>query len=383
MTLDRSTLFMVLIGLCLVSGLGMAMRIRTSPGDRFLAYWIAGLFAGALALSGLAARSFIPDWLSIAAANALSLVAFSFAWNGLRIFGGRKPLWWVLALGLAIWFGACAIPQFYGSEPYRVALVSLLTTTASLMLVVEVLRNGTEKLPARIPLAALCGVHAVATAVRAGVALTDGLSGVTDLSRPFYTIGLFEPIFVLFGVIVTGLSMMQQRRERMLTHKASHDALTGLLNRGAFAEHAEALILDARLRRFDVAVLVFDIDFFKEINDHYGHAIGDQALVAFAEAMRSSLTPGYPAGRIGGEEFAALVIGVDGDGASLIAERIRSDFARRTATIDAAGITASASAGVSASRDAELGLEELMIRADEALYAAKRAGRDLVRLAAE
>ncbi len=383
MTLDRSTLFLVLIGLCLVAGVGMVMRLRAYPGDRYLVYWSAALLSGACALIGLAMRDWLPGWATIVAANALAFVAFSLAWNGLRVFGGRRPLWWPLAIGLAIWFGACAVPEFYASPPYRVALASVLTTIASLMLVAEVLRNRTDQLRARVPLAALCGIHAAATALRAVVAFVDGRNGVPDVSGTFYSIGLFEPIFILFGVIVTGLSMTQQRRELALTRKAAHDTLTGLLNRGAFMEQAEALLLDARARHKDVALLAFDIDFFKDINDRFGHAAGDRALVAFGDAARHVLREGDLAGRLGGEEFAVLLVGVKREAAALIAERIRSEFSRRTADLDGVAIAATACAGVSASTGAVMAFEALMIRADEALYAAKRAGRDLVRHAAE
>ncbi len=380
MILDPTTLFLVLIGLCLISGVGMVMRLRTYPQDVYLRYWAAALFVAALGLGGLALRNRIPDWISIDLANTLSLLAFGLAWTGLRVFGGRRPIWPLVLLWPALWLAICAVPAIHASMPYRAAYVSALTTLLSLMLAAEVLRNRTERLPARIPLAALCLFHAMATAIRLVAALYAGWHGDAELSPIFYSLGLFEPIFVLFGVIVTGLSMTQQRRERVLTLKAAHDDLTGLLNRGAFAERAEALIFEARAQQQSVALLVFDIDFFKAINDRYGHAAGDRTLVAFADAARHVLSATDPSGRLGGEEFAALLVGIDSDAASLIAERIRGEFARRTA--DGVGIAASASAGVSVSKGALTELGVLMMQADEALYAAKRSGRNLVRRAA-
>ncbi len=380
MNLDPATLFLVLIGLCLISGGGMLLRLRTYPEDHYLRYWSAALLVAALALSGLSLRDRIPDWVSIELANMLSLIAFGLAWSGLRVFGGRQPIWWAVALAPAIWLASCAVPAIYGSMPYRTVVTSTLTTILSLMLATEVLRSRAERLPARIPLASLCGVHALATAIRAVLAFHAGWRGEVELPPLLYSVGLFEPILVLFGIVITGLSMTQQRRERDLSVKAAHDALTGMLNRGAFTERAEALILEARAQKQSVALLVFDIDLFKAVNDRYGHAAGDRALVAFADAARHILSAANPSGRIGGEEFAALLVGTDCDGASLVAERIRGEFARRTAA--GVGITASASAGISVSEGAVMPLEIMMMRADEALYAAKRSGRNLVRRAA-
>ncbi len=115
MTLDPATLFLVLIGFCLVSGVGLGMRLHNRPGDRHLAYWCAAFLLGAVGLAGLAFRASLPPRISIDGANAVALIAFGLAWNGIRVFTGRRPNWWVVATAPAIWLVACQVPVIYAS----------------------------------------------------------------------------------------------------------------------------------------------------------------------------------------------------------------------------------------------------------------------------
>ena len=383
MTLDPATLFLVLIGFCLVSGVGLGMRLHNRPGDRHLGYWCAAFLLGALGLTGLAFRAYLPPRISIDAANAVALIAFGLAWNGIRVFTGRRPNWWVVATAPAIWLVACQVPVIYASQPFRTAVASGLITILTLMLAQMLWARGKENLPARVPLAALCTLHAGATLVRAIVALVVGLDGNVDLDPLFISIGLLEPIFVLFGVVIFGLVLTQQRRELVLSRKAALDGLTGLLNRGAFIEEAASRLAAAQADGRNAALLVFDIDYFKEVNDSFGHAAGDRALAAFAAAARQVVRATDPVGRLGGEEFATLLVGADREVGAAIAERIRAEFARRASLLESGRLRVTASAGVAATDSGHVPLETLMLRADEALYAAKRAGRDLVSHAAE
>nr|WP_246409214.1 GGDEF domain-containing protein [Kaistia hirudinis] len=175
--------------------------------------------------------------------------------------------------------------------------------------------------------------------------------------------------------------MTQQRTVHRLRRQASQDALTGLLNRGAFVEAASAQLKTATLTDSDIGLLLFDLDRFKEVNDSHGHAAGDAVLVAFAEILRRSLRQTDVIGRIGGEEFAALLTGVDARRANLIAEGIRLELARLA--IDHAGtaIATTVSVGLTIARARETGLTSLMERTDGALYMAKRGGRDRVETA--
>lgn len=166
-----------------------------------------------------------------------------------------------------------------------------------------------------------------------------------------------------------------------VTAKSETDALSGLLNRGGFERHAEAALRDAARRGLPVALVISDLDHFKAINDTFGHAAGDRVIEAFAGFLRGATSSHQIAGRIGGEEFAIALPGTNLSGARLFAEGARSAFAG----LPIGGLPDdkrfTASFGVAELRGEE-GISDLMRRADEALYDAKKDGRDCVRISA-
>ena len=382
MSLDPTTLFVVLLGFCAISGAGTFALWRSAPEETHFAYWSAGLVLGAFAVAGLALRGHIPNRLSIDGANLLALISLGLGWLGMRTFGGRRPDWIGFALPPLIWIVTCFIPTIYDSLAYRVAVASILSGAVALRMLLEVLYSRDRRLPGSSGVIFLCSFHIAIMAVRCVSVLLFGAGdGIDYLIRPLLVASLVEPLFVLFGVLVFSIMMTQHRRERWLQHKAATDPLTGLLNRGAFIEAASN-----RLARADegnaIAVVVFDVDFFKDINDRFGHAAGDRVLVAFAEAALGSVRAADPVGRIGGEEFAILLDAPDHKTALEIVERVRSEFAQRSAGLFGPTMRVTASGGV-AFVEGERDLDQLLLRADAALYAAKRSGRNKVRRAGD
>ena len=170
------------------------------------------------------------------------------------------------------------------------------------------------------------------------------------------------------------MTELNRMRERSTT-----DAMTGLLNRVTFEEAAALRLGETGLR--PVCAILFDIDHFKRINDTAGHAAGDQVIARLGQLLREmSLTHGI-AGRIGGEEFAVILAGSDLAAARLYAEAIRSGLSAADFG-DAVGWGVTMSAGIAIHQPGE-SLHGLMGRADEALYAAKAAGRDRVLVASD
>ena len=128
--------------------------------------------------------------------------------------------------------------------------------------------------------------------------------------------------------------------------------------------------------------MLFDLDHFKTINDTYGQGTGDEVLRKFAKIAVSCIRSSDLIGRIGGEEFAAVVPGLGVEGAMAFAERVRTTFANAETIVESKPVAATVSAGVtvSASHEFVRGLEDLLERTDNALYAAKAAGRNRVSL---
>jgi diguanylate cyclase (GGDEF)-like protein len=161
-----------------------------------------------------------------------------------------------------------------------------------------------------------------------------------------------------------------------LEQLASRDSLTGTLNRRSLMQTIESEA--ERLRRHGVAfgVALFDLDRFKQINDTHGHLVGDEVLRCFAELAARELRTGDQLGRFGGEEFLVVLCGPsDAEAAAVAAERVRRVVEQHDWNGVRAGLKVTVSAGVSLHRDQD-SPEQLLARADAALYTAKREGRN-------
>lgn len=162
---------------------------------------------------------------------------------------------------------------------------------------------------------------------------------------------------------------------------ANTDELTGLPNRRAFQRRSARLLAQMRRMRADVSLLEFDLDHFKSVNDTWGHPAGDRLLCAVAEAVLPLVREGDVVGRIGGEEFALTLVGGAAE-ALQVAQRLREVIAQLVVRHAGAELRCTASVGVASLAAGEaLSFDELMVRADQALYQAKRLGRDRVELA--
>lgn len=170
--------------------------------------------------------------------------------------------------------------------------------------------------------------------------------------------------------------------ERELQRLATTDMLTGMANRRAFLEAAEAVYDRARQHNAPLALLMLDLDHFKAINDRLGHLEGDKALVAFATAVKAHVRPGDMVGRLGGEEFAVLLPHTQAQEAITIASRILNGVADLQLA-DESGQTyrITASLGVGTVSPKDRSLRDMLDRADQALYHAKNRGRNQIAVA--
>ncbi len=177
------------------------------------------------------------------------------------------------------------------------------------------------------------------------------------------------------------LAIGNRRLMAALQGMATTDPRTGLANTRSFDEAVEEALLSRRDGE-SVAVLMMDIDHFKDFNDRYGHPAGDEALRAFAGILRSSVRDGDVAARYGGEEFAVLLPSVDPETAAAVAERIRLRTESTLISL-APGITdrISVSIGLAIAPDHSIERLSLLRVADDALYRAKEAGRNRVEIA--
>lgn len=203
------------------------------------------------------------------------------------------------------------------------------------------------------------------------IAVTLGPDAQRVLDRPQ---SLLFPLALLAAISILSTALMRSDMEHR--SEAVIDPLTGMLNRNALLNRAAELSQQARINRNGVALIEGDLDNFKAINDEHGHATGDAVLRDVAYRIRKQLRAYDLAYRVGGEEFLVMVPGATVENAAELAEDLR----RAVAAEPAAGVAVTMSFGVAASDPGAFDYPEVFAEADAALYEAKSAGRDAVRV---
>jgi two-component system chemotaxis response regulator CheY len=208
--------------------------------------------------------------------------------------------------------------------------------------------------------------------------LTAMAAGVDDyLTKPLHLAELRARLAVGARVI----SLQDELRKALAVAEglATTDALTGLLNRRTILEQGNSAYEQSRRQGYPLSVIMADIDHFKRVNDGYGHQAGDRVLAAIADALTSGIRRYDQIGRYGGEEFVVILPGCSGDEVTKVAERMRRAVELLEVTEKGERLLITASFGTVCCVGEVLGeIETLIAAADEALYAAKAAGRNRV-----
>ena len=188
---------------------------------------------------------------------------------------------------------------------------------------------------------------------------------------------------ILVLITVSVLVAWRDEAEAQLRTLARTDGLTGVANRRCFEEVAAQEVARAQRYKQPLSMILFDIDLFKQINDHHGHAAGDAVIRAAASVVREAVREVDFVARVGGEEFAILLPGIHQAQAVTTAERLRELIAERVTTHEDLHLGFTASLGVSECRLEDTGFGALLHRADQAMYLAKQRGRNRVAVAPE
>ena len=194
-------------------------------------------------------------------------------------------------------------------------------------------------------------------------------------------VSLLIPIVIGFPVVYAMLGLIRQldSAEREMRELATKDHLTGIWNRGYFIDAADKWDKQSARHNRPLSLMIIDFDQFKKINDTYGHVAGDEALRVFAKEAQEVIRTSDILGRIGGEEFAILLPDCPGREACLAAERLREAVSMLSIDTDLGKLSFTISIGV-ASHPSNPGYDHMAAAADKALYAAKSAGRNRVRV---
>ncbi len=382
MLLDGLTL---MVAGCFVAALAgiLLMGAWVQTRGPALLWWSSGHLVNALAAAVIAVGLAQISAPIVTTGTGIATLSMTLYWAGVRRFSHRRPLPWVAAGAMGLWLGLSVITL--GNGPRTSAAAAFLVTTLVLTgACVDLWRAREERLTARWGLITIFAIHAVYMAIGAwGLAFSD--LTITATPSPFTWFGTvhFERLVFLIGNTLFMILMTRERQEMVSVSAARVDSLTGVANRGAFFSRADRILRRARENSEPVSLIVFDLDHFKEINDKFGHASGDRVLRAFTETASEIMRPMDLFGRIGGEEFAAVLPGATAEIAYVIADRVRHAF-QSSPRLEADGwaIRATVSAGVAAA-SAKVPLETVMESADRALYRAKASGRNRVERAAD
>jgi diguanylate cyclase (GGDEF)-like protein len=382
MLLDVPTLIIVSIFVTAILGLLLLFVWVQDRSIQALAWWGVAYLVAGLSIALLSGQLPVSNAASIDIASALLFAACGLSWNGARLFDEKPVRPFSMFAGALIWLLACLIPEFSASITGRMIVSSLIVSNYTLVTAFELWSGRAEKLVTRWPAMLVLVLHGLIFPAQIPLTmLQPGGREAPLLSNGWIALLALETLLYVIASAFIVLAMAKERNERIHKTAASTDPLTGVPNRRAVIAAGNALIRRTAAPERPVAALMFDLDFFKAINDRFGHAIGDRVLKVFANTATANLRSTDIFGRLGGEEFAAILPNMDIDAAMAAAERVRAAFLQAAIEIDGHPVRGSLSAGITVTTDSAANLDSLLSIADEALYVAKANGRNRVEVA--
>jgi len=382
MNLDVNTLFLVTIYVEAILGLLLLFAWIQNTQIRAVAWWGCAdlLRASSVVLFGMYGS--VSQAISIDLANALLFLSFAVTWTGSRVFDGRPPLPICIVAGPMVWLIVCHLPSFAGDIELRFLLSSGIITTYTWLTAYEFWRGRSEPLVSRWPAILMLFAHGSLFLLRTPLFAVLPWSLTHQVFESVWlTVLSFEALLFTIAIAFILLAMAKERTEYRHRTAAMIDPLTGIANRRSFLQDGSELMKRHTASPCPTGVLLIDLDHFKSINDRFGHAIGDRVLQVFADTAKANLRSSDLIGRLGGEEFAAVLYNVSREKAVALAERIRSAFAEAAGEVDGRPVAATVSVGIVLTQDATFDVPALLVQADQALYFAKERGRNRVEVA--
>src|SRR4249920_1229075 len=383
MTLDIHTLFLVTIYVEGILGLLLLFVWAQNMALRAVCWWGFAHVTRLASIGLFGLYGSVPDLISIDVANALLFTAFAMTWTGARVFDGRpvEPVY--LITGVVLWLLVCRLPLVTENNEIRSLIVAGIITSYVWLTAFEFWRGRSEALVSRWPAIVMFFAHGVLFLLRTPmIALLPAASSSDGVyGSVWMTVLSFEALLLTISSAFLLLAMAKERTELRHRKAAMVDPLTGVANRRSFLQDASMLAKLHIANPRPTAFLVIDLDHFKSINDRFGHAVGDRVLEIFTEAARKSMRGSDLVGRLGGEEFAAVLADTSREKAVVVAERIRETFAQMAQEVDGHPVRGTVSIGLVHCLERSLDVTELLAQADHALYYAKERGRNRVEVA--
>jgi diguanylate cyclase (GGDEF)-like protein len=379
MSLDTSTLYFIATMIAAMLGV-MLLVFGRNEKIPALKWWGSAYLLGAASVALWTLASHALGGVLSLALNAVGFVACGMVWNASRVFHGRKPIWPGLILGAMAWIAA-VMTLSPAASVMRMTIGAGIVAVYAALTATELWTERRRSMQRGWPAMLVPVMHGFVLMLP--ILLGNLLQPHDEKFASSIWVTGFSVELVLYAVGTVFVIFMLVSERAVSAHKnaASMDPLTGMFNRRGFSEISSRLIEREAKAGRPVTALIFDIDHFKSINDRFGHPAGDEVLKLFATVVVNTLRISDLSGRIGGEEFAALLPCSLEEGV-LAAERVREAFANSGIVVEDGPVDTTVSIGV-AGGPAGTELEVLLAASDTALYQAKRSGRNRVEAAEE
>jgi diguanylate cyclase (GGDEF)-like protein len=375
-SLDIGTLFVIATCVAILLGLFLLFAWM-QDGIKALAWWgfayLIGGFSGALWRLDDVVSAVLPSGL----ADELMFVALGMIWTAARLFHGRPIRWGAMCFGAVVWLAAYLTPFGPETPTDRIILSSTIVAVYTFMIAAELSRERRKSVMRHWPALFVPMLHGAIFLLPVALASL----GVHTLATGWTAVFAIQVVLYVVGAAFIVLVLAKDRSVSRYKAAAESDPLTGLLNRRGFFDAVGVLMTKNAPKKAPITVLAFDLDKFKSINDRYGHKTGDAVLTLFAKTARKTMRADDIIGRIGGEEFLAVISGTLKE-ACVAAERVRAAFQAAALAPDSPQIPATVSIGI-ASGAPTASLDVMIERADMMLYRAKENGRNRVEPDAE
>ena len=378
MALDPSTILILSTALAAAAALYLAVEWR-SVREKSLLFWSAGFgvitVGCTLALLRTSGYLLIGIWF----ANGLLIAAHWLFLAGVARFTDTRlsRAWYLLALA---WLAVLLLPEAAWWSRVMFVIQSLLIAGISLRASFLLRPHGVSLSVGAVQLRYVLLLHGLFYfAKAASIVALDTFVDLAAFRGEVIQISLVEGAMAIMLIALSMTGTERHRREERIGQLAARDPLTALHNRRALDQRAPGLLAQATPHS-PGALLLIDIDNFKQVNDLHGHSAGDRLLVALSEMICNTLPPGALAARLGGDEFVILLRGASSDSVITLGNALRAMFGQMAQQAFATPKAVTLSVGGTLFERPPASLEALLELGDAALYASKRDGRNSMRV---
>ncbi len=390
--MDYETLFSVLISVFLIQAFALSLTWRQNPEEIGIRDWAVAALA--IALGGLASvvgmeidgnvnapEEFRATSLLRGLGAGLGVTGWYFVWQGIRHFFGKTTFSYYYAPVFLLLSSLLVLlnPETISFNDWRVSWVALVIALFAILTSYEFLQRNPLQNPVILLMIAMLWFTSLTWLLR----MLAHMGILSDI--PFYdALSMYDGIIAGVTLTVSMILLTNERINQKLIDQATRDHLTGALNRRAFIEASTPYLSSLHRKKSHLAVVVLDIDHFKQINDRYGHGLGDQVLQEFTTLALNTLRDSDLFARYGGEEFVILLHDSNREQAAKVMQRLRDTYAAKTIHAGDERISVTFSAGICcAVGPVQVELETMLDAADKAMYRAKEAGRNRVEFSSD